>query len=420
MATLSAATPSLLNTSRAEQPLRNTSVLQRRELAHDLSNWLCCIEMLANSLPGDGTPEGGLQDVAAQLQHASSEAIELCREFLDGPDQTSDDSSCIAQQMTRVDPKKPFQELRPLMNLFVRDSATLRWAVEDFLPAINGHPTQLKRLVVNLVKNASEALRDEPREITVRCHPTEIYAKDSREETDGMPGAVPGQFLVIEVSDTGCGLDEEAVRNIFDATFTSKSRGSRQGAHGLGLASVKDIVKRHHGWIQVNSAPGKGTTVRVFLPCASAAITCNSDTPGVGSGDHQAAGNVLVIDDQRIMRTVAARLLLAHGFDVTTAASAEQALEILTHQDDDFSAIVMDLRLPGLSGCEAFQRIRMVSPHVPVIVMTGCSEAEIAREFSTGPQPNVIVRKPFDLKSMLAILSTLSERPDLATLAADG
>lgn len=380
---------------------------RRREIAHDLSNWLCCIEMLTNTLPKESLREPGSEFVISQLRHAAAEATDLCREFLSDNALPEDDESA-QRSLTRISPSELLFDIRPLLHAFVPDDSALHWDVTPNLPPVQGNRAQLKRVVINLVKNAIEALRGSTGSVTVRARLVDIDARQTQQPTDVLRSI--GRHICVEVSDQGCGMDKATLRKVFDSSWSSKS-----GGHGLGLASVRDIVARHRGRMELQSEPQRGTTVRILLPCACQSAQSQNETSCTEDGSSGCHGEILVVDDQRALRWLAHRVLESGGFRVTSTESAEEALSILNLSHRRFRAVLLDMKLEGICGSEAFYQIRLIDPHLPVVIMTGCSQSEIDEEFHGIQQPDAYLQKPFDSETLLSLMHSMGQLSDRLT-----
>jgi CheY-like chemotaxis protein len=178
--------------------------------------------------------------------------------------------------------------------------------------------------------------------------------------------------VVLLVKDTGCGMDETTKARIFDPFFSTKFTG-----RGLGLAAVKGIVRAHHGSISVETAPGQGTAMTVVLPA-----TERADGASEPQREVRGYGNVLVVDDEELVRNMARFALEGCGYTVEQAADGRDAVEKVTARPGEFAAVLLDLTMPVMGGEEALARIREICPDLPVVLSSGYSEAEAVRRFA--------------------------------------
>lgn len=248
---------------------------------------------------------------------------------------------------------------------------------------------------MNLVVNASEALEGHPGSVSVVTGTTRLSGD---EEIDvalfGRPA--PGDYVFVQVTDTGCGMDAETKAKLFEPFFTTKFAG-----RGLGMAAVLGIVRAHRGAILVQSARGEGSTFRVLVPAAASEGVVHVDE--TTRRPHQVAGGtVLLVDDEATVRAVGARALEAIGFGVLTAGDGAEALRLLAGGAGGIRCVLADVTMPGMSGPELVAAIRRQAPDLPVVLMSGYAEQDIAG--SNGDCPDAFLQKPFTVASLREVL----------------
>ena len=248
---------------------------------------------------------------------------------------------------------------------------------------------------MNLVINASEALGEHGGVIAVSTNAIRCRAKDLAGMGLGQDQDLPeGEYVCLEVADTGCGMDEQTLAKIFDPFFTTKFTG-----RGLGLSGVHDIVRGHKGAIRVSSEPGKGATFRVFFPAggpSTPAARCESTAVPARSN-----GTVLVVEDEETIRISAQRMIQRSGFSVLTASGGREALRLFREHQHEVTCVLLDLTMPDLDGAETFRELRRIRPDVRVILTSGHSE-EAATERFTGLGLAGFVQKPYQLDTLTA------------------
>jgi CheY-like chemotaxis protein/two-component sensor histidine kinase len=287
-------------------------------------------------------------------------------------------------------------EMAELLRASISKKAQLSMRLADDLPAVEADVTQLRQVVMNLLTNASDAVSANGGEITVSTLRTRLYAQVV---TGAVPGQAlaPGDYVRLEVRDTGCGMEDDVLSRMFDPFFSSKATG-----RGLGLSAVQGIVRGHGGTIEVDSEPGGGTTITVLLPATDAAAReTHSSLPPAPASDR--AGTILVVDDEPSVRTVAERALEEVGFSVLTAESGERAVELLRERHAEISAVLLDMTMPGMDGRQTLRAMQEVDPDVRVALTSGYDEGSTAG--ALGPPERVtFVPKPAPLERLVAAL----------------
>jgi two-component system, cell cycle sensor histidine kinase and response regulator CckA len=269
---------------------------------------------------------------------------------------------------TPIDLGALLQELRVLFDATLSKKARVSFAIEPDCIVLGNRAT-LTQVIMNLLTNASDALSDAPGTITVWLrHSRGPDARFAR--ALGSPIAA-GECVLLEVIDSGSGMDEATQARIFEPFFTTKERG-----HGLGLAACIGIVSSHGGAILVESAPGRGSTFAVLLPAhatlPAAAPAERTRTPGANV-------RVLVVDDEAVVRSFLSEALREQGYEVAAAASGYEALVTLERsRDRPPHVVVLDVTLPDLSGVEVLRRIRAGGWQLPVLLSSGFHDAALA------------------------------------------
>jgi len=180
--------------------------------------------------------------------------------------------------------------------------------------------------------------------------------------------ARPGEFVRLEVRDSGCGMTPEVQARIFEPFFTTKGRGK---GTGLGLALVFGIVQQHDGWVECHSAPGSGTTFTLYLPridVPAEAVSAPMPTPAQG---HE---TVLIVDDEEAIRSLSRSILERFGHEVKLAADGKEAVELYGREQAKIDLVLLDLRMPRMSGHDALQQLLQINPDARIVVVSGFSD----------------------------------------------
>jgi PAS domain S-box-containing protein len=293
-------------------------------------------------------------------------------------------------------------EMEQLLESSVSKKVLLESDLPTALPAVKADATQIRQVVMNLIINASEAMGETKGIVSVRTKRVILYdpAPAIEYPPDGLP---PGDYVSLEVSDTGCGMDEETQAKMFDPFSTTKFQG-----RGLGLAAVLGIVRGHRGAIRVSSEPDRGTTIRVLFPAAERPSLPDDETPSDGFA-WRGSGTVLVVDDEEIVREVVREMLREKGFDVLTAADGHQGVELYRRHADQIAVVLLDLTMPEMSGEEALAEIRRTRPNAKVILCSGYAEEDLKRRFA-GIGATEFIHKPFKLRVLVRKLRAILAR----------
>jgi PAS domain S-box-containing protein len=354
-------------------------------IAHDFNNLLTTVLGNADlALAENSLPEPAKESLR-DITHAAHRAAELCRQML----AYSGRGSFIVEPL---DLSALVGDMLGLLRGTISGKAELRLDLEENLPFFQGDASQLSQVVMNLVINASESITGESGVIAISTSARACSIGDFA-DTYGRDRLAPGRYLILEVSDTGGGMDKDTQSRLFEPFFTTKFPG-----RGLGLSAVLGIVRGHQGALKLESAPGEGTTFRVFFPVAPGHVGPRSaDNPTRGN-DREASGGgvVLLVDDEASIRTLGARMLSRLGFQVLLAADGREALKLYGEHRREITFVLLDLTMPGMDGRETFEKLRQIDPDVRVVMSSGYTEEEIGSRFA-GEGLAGFVQKPYTL-----------------------
>jgi two-component system cell cycle sensor histidine kinase/response regulator CckA len=353
-------------------------------LAHDFNNLLVGVigsASLARELLSPGHEAATLLD---DVVKAGERAASLTAQMLaySGKGQSRSDSTDVA---------KLAGVAAAGLQANVRSGVEVKMALEPGC-IVSGDPDHIRQVIDNLLTNAIESLEQGPGTVSVSVRTQDVdegYINHMLRNAD----IAPGKFVRIEVRDTGHGIDESIRHKIFEPFFSTKFAG-----RGLGLAAAAGIVRVHKGAIHVDSTTAAGTTVAVLLP---ALPPSNPVGPvPVFHGSRNSASKILVVDDEEMVATLAARILSTRGYEPLIASSGAAALDLIQKHTPEISAVVLDLTMPGMSGGETLRRIRLVNSDIPVILSSGYSEqhalSEVARQDIAG-----FLQKPYTPNRLL-------------------
>jgi PAS domain S-box-containing protein len=368
---LAAEREALENERRESQRLESLGLLAGG-VAHDFNNLLVGILGNAELALTRLAEEAPVRPLIEELRAAAARAADLAHQILAY-------SGRGALQSGPVDVAELARDTLALLRPSLPPTARLHLECPTEPQPVAGDVTQLQQVLMNLVTNGCESLDERGGDVTIRI------SRRSESEPEG----TASDWIALEVADTGCGMDPQTRARIFDPFFTTRTTG-----RGLGLAVVHGIVRAHGGSIDVDSALGEGTRMRLRLPASRAprAKEVLSSVPGVAPV--VASALVLVVDDERAVRGVARLALEAAGHRVLVAANGEEASALLKEHAAEIGAIVLDLTLGRESSESVLTEIRARASDVPVLVTSGYPQEEaIARLSALGVC--AFVQKPF-------------------------
>jgi PAS domain S-box-containing protein len=370
---------------KSEEKLRHTQKLESLGvlaggIAHDFNNLLVGImgnaSLASESLPVDHTVRDQLDEIVL----AGQKAANLTRQML----AYAGKGKFIIE---RLDLSTLIRETERLLRTSLLKNVDLRLNLQADLPCVEADAGQMQQVIMNLVINAAEATREgQPGTVSVRTSQQTIDKAFICAQLTGQE-ITPGNYVVLEVQDSGIGMDAATQTRIFEPFFTTKFVG-----RGLGLSAVSGIVRSHKGGLQVTSSPGKGTTFQVLLPAVSESRTA---VEPVESGMKlQGSGTVLVVDDESCVRNLARSALAKFGYAVLVAEDALAALDLLRQTRNRIALVLLDISLPGMSAQQAVERIQSGWPGARILLSSGYGEEEVLAQFA-GTRLAGFLQKPY-------------------------
>lgn len=280
--------------------------------------------------------------------------------------------------------------MRDLLASTLGPMVRLRFDLGETDTPVLSDTTQLEMAVLNMAINARDAMPSGG-ELTIASRP---YATKGDDELQA------GAYTELSVTDTGIGMDPHVAARAFDPFFTTKGVGK---GTGLGLSQVYGIARQSGGTVRIESKPGAGTMIRVFLPTTGMRLTPVEPGPGVEPTKEQASATVLVVDDDRDVRELLAASLDALGYQVREAHDGPSALVALSERAPDL--MVCDFAMPEMNGAEVATKARQILPGLPIVFASGYSDTA-AIEAAVGPDA-VLLRKPFRLDQLQSVLAAV-------------
>lgn len=361
-------------------------------IAHDFNNLLTVVTMNASLAKTLVTRDSPVLRSLTDIQASAERAAQLCNQMLSyaGQGPVTMEDLCI-NELTR--------ETAQLLTTAISKKTALSLDLGEQMPWVKGDRSQLQQVIMNLVINASESLQDLPGKIKLKTRYAQVDQARLSECRTGN-SLKEGDYLMIEVKDTGEGMSAEVLARIFDPFYTTKFTG-----RGLGLAAVLGIVRSHGGDLSVDSIPGGGTTFRIYLPPSlKSQAMIQADPPS--SSNWLGTGQALIVDDEATIRMAGQALLNHLGFQVDVAEDGMRGLEKILRQGGNYKVVLLDLTMPNLDGREVYKIVRERMPQLPIIIMSGYSSHQ-ATDLMNDGSPTSFIQKPFSVDSIKEKLMAL-------------
>jgi two-component system, cell cycle sensor histidine kinase and response regulator CckA len=364
-------------------------------IAHDFNNILVGVMANADLLleTTDDLTET-VQDGLVTIKQAARSAADLTRQLL-----VYAGRGLVT--LKAVPLERLIEDSLRLLSARVRERIELRTELGAEVHWIQADAAQVQQVIGNLVTNALEAIGENGGSVVVRTRLERLDAQ-ALARFPHADHAKPGSFVMLEVEDTGMGIDATHLSRIFEPFFTSKFTG-----RGLGLASVRGIVRSHRGALRVRSAPGRGSTFEIAWPLVIPGVVSGVPLPSSQAKPWKGSGPLLLVDDDPGVLQILTRQLEELGFMVTAAASGTEALELFRAQPSRFRLAVVDRTMPGLSGDRLIEELHQLEPALPVVLVSGYSAG--------GPVADArhvaFVAKPMTLSDLQQALSRLLDDP---------
>ena len=354
-------------------------------IAHDFNNILTGIIGYTNLLKLKTEEESDIGHYADIIERSSLRAADLVAKLL-AFSRDSQPGRSLASAVNEI-----VQETSELIKSSLPKNIETEFFLQEDLPLIKCDPTQVQQAILNICLNALDAMPDggrllvatsevEYKEVCARCPDFTAY---------------PGRYICISISDTGTGIEPEAMDRIFDPFFTTKEVGK---GSGLGLAMAYGIVKNSKGCVHVESRSGEGTTFELFFPVSESVAG-----PGKEPSKNPALdGNetILVVDDEEIVRDLTLDILSAHGYNVFLAQDGLEALHVYKAFGHDIDLVLLDMIMPRMDGKETYKKLKEINPDITVLFCSGYSQNHrLCEELKKSNLP--YVNKPFRIDDLL-------------------
>jgi PAS domain S-box-containing protein len=327
-----------------------------------------------------------------KIELAADRAAGLCRQML-----TYAGKSPLVQ--TQVNLWLLVDDVVKMLQAALKKNVTIVLDLQRDIPEINGDSSQIQQIVMNLVINAADAIGDNNGTTRVVLSNKVIPADCTEMDMFGV-GIRPGRYACLEVSDTGCGMDEETQKRIFEPFYTTKFTG-----RGLGMSAILGIISLHEGALQLVSTPGIGSTFTIWFPVIETSDFIKIAPP---ESDLKKAphGTVLIVEDEEMLLLMSSALLEAIGFSAITAINGREALEIYRDSGSQIDLVMLDLVMPVMGGIEAYHEFRTLSTTLPIIICSGYGAETVDQLIKNDPH-TIFVHKPYKPEELANVMITM-------------
>lgn len=363
-------------------------------IAHDFNNLLGVIIGYTEALQESIRPEDPLREAIDEIRKAGQRAAALTQQLL----------AFSRKQVLEpkiLDVNAIIADMQKMLHRLIGEDVALKFEPGAEMGSVKADRGQFEQVILNLAVNARDAM-PQGGELTISTSHAELTEKDALQYRY----VIPGLYVMLKVSDTGTGMDAETQSHIFEPFFTTKEKGK---GTGLGLATVYGVVKQSEGYIWLDSAPGKGTTFRIYLPRAKGKA---QETAPERRGTKRSvqAGTILLVEDEVSLRKLTRKILLDMGYVVLEAGNAEEAIQVATVSGGDVDVLLTDVVMPGMSGGELARKLSAEFPKMRILFMSGYTDGAI--EVRGNLKPGLVVlRKPFTRDALLRAIEGAMAAP---------
>jgi two-component system cell cycle sensor histidine kinase/response regulator CckA len=365
-------------------------------VAHDFNNLLTIIQVNTQLLAQQLHPADPLQGRVQQIREAGERAARLTRQLLRF-------SRHEVAEPRLVDIGQIATELNRMLQRIIGEDIELVTTLASGLWPVEMNPSQMEQVIVNLVVNARDAM---PRGGRVSIETANI---DLDEATARQVGdAEPGEYVVLAISDTGIGMDDQVKAHLFEPFFTTKKQG--QGT-GLGLSTVYGIVKQNRGQIWFDSHVGQGTTFKIYLPRAGRAKAPHeAPAPTASPGPARGSETILLVEDEAVVRELAAQILRGYGYRVLEAMTGPEALQIAREHGSSIHLLLADVVMPQMSGRELGDQLQLYYPGMRCLYMSGYG-GSVAAHHGISEEGAAFLPKPFSAEVLTRKVRAVLDEP---------
>lgn len=362
-------------------------------IAHDFNNILaviicnCSLALQRPQLAGELIPE---------IETAAQRAAELCRQMLAYAGKTQ-------FFMKQVNVSALLNDMLKMLRSTISQNVVIKPLLPADIPAIKADAAQIRQVIMNLIINAAEAIGEAHGEIGVSLTKNEI--RPEHPEKDHLGKLIPPDwYICLEITDNGCGMDDDTKKRIFEPFYSTKFTG-----RGLGMSENLGIITAHKGAMQIVSQPGHGSSFKVYLPVQTSDTARESLLQQAIPSAWQGDGTILLVEDEPQLMMVAKNLMKALGFTVFEATNGREALELYLKNTQYIRLVVTDVGMPVMDGYELFRELKKITPELPIIISSGFGDVDVTSRI-TGGEIAGLLSKPYRFDQLRDVLKSVVER----------
>ncbi|MFZ4857285.1 MAG: PAS domain S-box protein [Desulfuromonadaceae bacterium] len=361
-------------------------------IAHDFNNILAII--IGHCSLAALNPNAAEKHIPA-IEKAADRAAGLCRQMLAYAGKAS-------FTLMQVNMAALVDEMVQMLKATTSRNVAIRADLSADIPFVKGDASQLRQIVMNLIINASEAIGEAQGVIRITLAKRAVTTAGA--VRDHLGRIIPaGWYACLEISDTGCGMDDEAMCRIFEPFFTTKFTG-----RGLGMSAVLGIISAHGGALQLNSQPGHGTTFTIYLPIENNSSVGDEFSDQINSAQWQGSGTVLLVEDEDQVRFVARSMLEELGFTVVETSNGREALDVFRKYVPEISLVVTDIGMPFMDGYTLFRELKILKPELPIVISSGFGDTVVTTRIRAEEVAG-LVSKPYRFDQLRDVLRSVTD-----------
>ncbi len=354
-------------------------------VAHDFNNMLGAIIGYVELGLANSSDNPGMHGYLKQIQAAALRSADLTRQLLAFARKQPISPKALDLNVTAAGMLKMVQRL-------IGEDIELDFRPAKGLWQVNLDPSQLDQILMNLCVNAGDAISGIGR-ISIRTGNENFTENDLL----NIPGSIPGDYVMVEVADNGCGMSEDTLSHLFEPFFTTKEVGK---GTGLGLATVYGIVQQNRGFIKVESTLSCGTRFKIYLPRHRGMLS-DTENKEIETPAEQGHETILLVEDEPILLDMTKEMLELNGYQVLIALNPDEALQIAGDHADEIHLVMTDVVMPGMNGYDLAEKLMSLYPSLKCLFMSGYTASVIARHGALD-EPVHFIQKPFSMNDLIA------------------